>query len=141
MSGSKKQPLPTSVNFATAGLGGLIGWVAIHPFNTLGIRMNLASQSGVPTESSFLKFSTNIVHNEGVAALYSGLNAGLLRQLFYATSRFGLFEVFRDELAKHRETDFLSRLAAGCSSGGILHTILLLYGIFHSKSFIQVWLP
>lgn len=120
MSGQKQQSIPTSVNFATAGIGGLIGWVAIHPFNTLGIRMNLASQSGVATESSFFKFSSNIVRQEGVLALYSGLNAGLLRQLFYATSRFGLFEVFRDELAKYRETDFLSRLVAGCSSGGKL---------------------
>ena len=52
-------------------------------------------------------------------ALYSGLGAGLLRQFFYATSRFGFFEVFRDELAKYRETDFLSRLVAGVTSGGL----------------------
>lgn len=119
MSAAKKnQPLPTSINFATAGLGGLIGWMAIHPFNTLGIRMNLASQSGAPVESSFLKFSLKLVKDEGALALYSGLSAGLLRQVFYATSRFGLFEVFRDELAKYRETDFVSRLISGCTSGG-----------------------
>lgn len=52
-------------------------------------------------------------------SLYNGLSAGLLKQLFYATSRFGLFEVFRDELAKHRPTDMLSRFIAGVSSGGI----------------------
>jgi len=51
--------------------------------------------------------------------LYSGLSAGLLRQIFYATSRFGLFEVFRDEMAKYRPTDFYSRLITGCASGGI----------------------
>jgi solute carrier family 25 (mitochondrial oxoglutarate transporter), member 11 len=119
MSQSKNKPLPTSVNFATAGIGGLIGWIIVHPFNTLGIRMNLASQSGAPVESSFLKFSSNIVKKEGLLSLYSGLSAGLLRQLFYATSRFGLFEVFRDELAKHRETDFVSRLVSGCTSGGV----------------------
>ena len=27
-------PLPTSINFATAGLGGILGWVVVHPFNT-----------------------------------------------------------------------------------------------------------
>ena len=34
-------PLPTSVKFATAGLGGVMGWVVVHPFNTCAIRMNL----------------------------------------------------------------------------------------------------
>lgn len=119
MSTGNKKPLPSSISFATAGAGGLIGWMAIHPFNTLGIRMNLASSSGAANvETSFVKFSQQIVQKEGVKALYSGLGAGLLRQFFYATSRFGFFEVFRDELAKYRETDFLSRLVAGVSSGG-----------------------
>jgi solute carrier family 25 oxoglutarate transporter 11 len=118
MSNGNKKPLPSSISFATAGAGGLIGWIAIHPFNTLGIRMNLASSSGAASEASFVKFSQQIIKNEGVKALYSGLGAGLLRQFFYATSRFGFFEVFRDELAKYRETDFLSRLVAGVSSGG-----------------------
>lgn len=115
--------IPTSVNFATAGLGGLLGWVVIHPFNTLGIRMNLASSSGAVVETSFVKFSSNILKTEGVGALYKGLGAGLLRQLFYATSRFGFFEVFRDTLAKYRETDFLSRLICGVVSGGVAAAI------------------
>lgn len=56
---------------------------------------------------------------KGVMSLYDGIGAGLLRQVFYCTARFGLFEVFRDELAKHRPTDIASRLVAGCSAGGI----------------------
>lgn len=115
--------VPTSVNFFTAGLGGLIGWVVIHPFNTLGIRMNLASSSGASVETSFLKFSSSILKKEGVGALYKGLGAGLLRQLFYATSRFGFFEVFRDNLAKYRETDFFSRMICGVVSGGLAAAI------------------
>lgn len=115
--------IPTSVNFFTAGLGGLIGWVVIHPFNTLGIRMNLASSSGASAETSFFKFSSSIISKEGTGALYKGLGAGLLRQLFYATSRFGFFEVFRDTMAKYRETDFLSRLVCGVVSGGVAAAI------------------
>jgi solute carrier family 25 oxoglutarate transporter 11 len=116
---NKQKPLPASVSFATAGLGGLIGWVAIHPFNTLGIRMNLASASGSTASTSFLKFSSTIIKEKGIKSLYDGLAAGLLRQLFYATSRFGFFEVFRDQLAKYRETDFLSRFVCGVTSGGM----------------------
>lgn len=119
-SSAPKKTVPTSVNFATAGLGGLIGWIAIHPFNTLGIRMNLSTGSTTAGSKpvGFVQFSKGIVQKEGVLSLYSGLSAGLVRQLFYATSRFGFFEVFRDQMAKYRETDFISRAIAGITSGG-----------------------
>jgi solute carrier family 25 oxoglutarate transporter 11 len=117
---NKPKTVPTSVNFATAGLGGLFGWMGIHPFNTLGIRMNLATQSAEGAKSiSFIQFSKQVIQKQGVSSLYDGLSAGLIRQLFYATSRFGFFEVFRDEMAKYRETDFISRAIAGVTSGGV----------------------
>jgi solute carrier family 25 oxoglutarate transporter 11 len=56
---------------------------------------------------------------KGFMSLYDGLSAGILRQVFYTTSRFGLYEVFRDEMAKYRPTDFFSRMLTGCVSGGI----------------------
>lgn len=112
-------PLSMATNFATAGAGGLMGWVVVHPFNTLGIRMNLsAAANGKPV--SFYRFSQNIVAHEGVSALYQGIGAGLLRQLFYATSRFGLFEVFRDMWAQYRPMDIVGRLVCGMVSGGEL---------------------
>jgi solute carrier family 25 (mitochondrial oxoglutarate transporter), member 11 len=100
------------VSFFTAGLGGCLGWVVVHPFNTLAIRMNLASQAADATTApkSFAAYSSNVIKSEGFMSLYSGLSAGVLRQIFYATSRFGLFEVFRDEMAKYRPTDIWSRL-------------------------------
>lgn len=58
-----------------------------------------------------------MIAKEGVLTLYSGLSAGITRQIFYATSRFGLFEVFRDKMAQYRETDLFSRLLTGCASG------------------------
>jgi len=119
MSSKEAKPISATVNFATAGLGGLFGWFMVHPFNTMGIRMNLASTSAPGAQSqSFTRALVTTVQKEGVLSLYSGLSAGLMRQLFYATSRFGLFEVFRDELAKYRETDFFSRLFCGVTSGG-----------------------
>lgn len=123
MTEAKPKPISASVNFATAGAGGLLGWICVHPFNTLSIRMNLAGANPASTApKTFLKFAQHAVKSDGVLGLYSGLGAGLLRQLFYATSRFGFFEVFRDELAKYRETDFVSRLLCGVTAGG---TILL----------------
>lgn len=106
--------------FTTAGLAGIGGWIVVHPFNTVAVRMNLASMSNSGhTKQSFPVFLRGIVAKEGVLTLYQGLSAGITRQVFYATSRFGLFEVLRDGIAKHRKTDIWSRLTAGCVSGGL----------------------
>jgi hypothetical protein len=61
----------------------------------------------------FVTYVATAIREEGFLSLYEGLGAGITRQIFYATSRFGLFEVFRDALAKYRETDLLSRLFVG----------------------------
>ena len=40
--------LPKSVVFGTSGLGGCLGWMIVHPANTLAVRWNLASMQGKP---------------------------------------------------------------------------------------------
>jgi solute carrier family 25 oxoglutarate transporter 11 len=35
----------TFVNFSTAGMGGILGWILIHPMNTVAVRMNLHNLS------------------------------------------------------------------------------------------------
>jgi solute carrier family 25 (mitochondrial oxoglutarate transporter), member 11 len=107
-----------TVSFASSGLGGVIAWVIIHPANTVGVRMNLQRFSAGVPETNFIRYSKAFIAKEGVAGLYDGLSAGITRQLFYATSRMGLFELFRDKLATVRKTDFLSRLLVGVASGG-----------------------
>lgn len=42
---------------------------------------------------SAVRLTINIVKQQGILALYSGLSASLLRQLTYSTARFGLYEV------------------------------------------------
>jgi len=49
---------------------------------------------------SFFTYSKNMVQKNGVQTLYDGIGAGTMRQIFYATSRFGLFEVLRDQMAE-----------------------------------------
>lgn len=96
--------LPKSVVFASSGLGGMAGWVVVHPFNTIAVRSNLASASGQTFSLSAM------AKNQGWMSVYDGLSAGVARQIFYATSRFGLFETFRDMLHEYRgKTDFASR--------------------------------
>ena len=110
--------LPTSVKFATAGVGGILGWIVVHPFNTLAVRMNLASAQPGYQQVSFFRFTARTVTEKGIASVYDGLAAGCTRQIFYATSRFGLFETFRDKLHEYRgQTGPAERLAAGLTSG------------------------
>lgn len=66
--------------------------------------MNLASMQGK-------KFSLNgMIKESGLMSVYDGLGAGVWRQVFYASSRFGLFEICRDKLHDIRgKTDFAGR--------------------------------
>lgn len=111
---SKPKELPKPVIFASSGLGGCMGWCVVHPANTVAVRMNLSAMQGK-------KFSfSGMVKQSGLMSVYDGLSAGVLRQVFYATGRFGLFETFRDELHKIRgKTDFASRVCVGAVTGGI----------------------
>ena len=103
----------------------------MHPFNTLAVRMSLRSASvsvagaKAVRESSFYRYMMTTIKEQGVINLYSRLSAGILRLVFYATSRFGLFEVFRNEMAKYRPTDIWSRLSTGMLSGGVAAIISL----------------
>ena len=83
--------------FASAGLGGVLGWCVVHPANTVAVQMTL--QSDPAKSMSFYRFSRELVSKRGILSLYDGLSAGCARQVFYATSRIGLFEVFRDLFA------------------------------------------
>ena len=97
-------PLSKAAIFATAGMGGCLGWTIIHPFNTIAVRWNLASMAG-------REFSLRgMVAESGAMSVYDGLSAGVLRQVLYASARFGLFETGRDMLHEYRgKTDFASR--------------------------------
>ena len=120
--------------------------------------MNLASavaaSSGNATASlSFPKYLSMTIREQGAMSLYSGLSAGLLRQIFYTTSRLGLFEVFRDEMAKYRPTDIWSRLSTGIVSGGTYlfrgtfftplktNTTLKFLSSIHSILLLWTWHP
>lgn len=111
-------PLSKPIIFATSGMGGVMGWCIVHPFNTLAVRINLASMNPGAAPKPFVAYASELIATEGVSSLYAGLGAGCLRQIFYATSRYGLFETFRDAAAKYRETDFAQRFTLASVAGG-----------------------
>ena len=115
---SATDAVSTPIKFATAGIAGNMAWCVIHPCNTLAVRMNLASLQPGYKPVSFFKFASQNVAANGFKSLYAGLSAGITRQIFYATSRFGLFEIYRDKILEIRgKLGFAERLVAGLSSG------------------------
>ena len=122
-----KGELSTGLKFATAGLGGIFGWWCVHPLNTCSVQMNLLGASGRPLPA-FHTFVSQLVRERGFLSLYDGIGAGTVRQIFYATSRFGLFEVLRDAMSavaspETREVTPTVRLCAGLSSGALAAVI------------------
>lgn len=110
--------VPLSVKFATAGISGVLAWCCVHPCNTFAVRMNLASMQPGYKPLSFFKFASQNIAEKGFKSAYDGLFAGNLRQIIYASARFGLFEVYRDKLLQIRgKVGPLERLVAGLSSG------------------------
>jgi len=87
----------------------------------MAIRMNLVTMSQTTSPSlptpSLIKFTSNIIEKEGIGALYKGLSAGIVRQIFYATSRLGIFEILRDKVAQYWKIDFKIRVVLGAIAG------------------------
>mmetsp|Transcript_63967 Transcript_63967/g.187657 ORF Transcript_63967/g.187657 Transcript_63967/m.187657 type:complete len:300 (-) Transcript_63967:110-1009(-) len=119
MAAKVEKPLPGWVAFGTSGFGGVFGWLFIHPVNTVGIRMNLASINNPGVKNRFSTFALDAIKRDGVGGLYNGLGAGIWRQIFYASSRYGLFQMLRDKVAEHREVDLISRLFCASAAGGM----------------------
>jgi solute carrier family 25 oxoglutarate transporter 11 len=58
--------LSTLAKFTTAGLAGIFGWIVVHPFNTLAVRMNLANYTqAVGAGMNFGQFAKTIIAREG----------------------------------------------------------------------------
>lgn len=92
----------------------MAGWAIVHPANTLAVRWNLASMQGKKLSLAAM------IEKYGALSFYDGIAAGISRQIFYATARFGLFETFRDMLHEYRgKTDFASRVGIGAITGGM----------------------
>jgi solute carrier family 25 oxoglutarate transporter 11 len=82
------------------------------------VRIQLAANSGQSTNPLFIARSMK------PSELYTGLSAGLLRQMVYTTARLGFFDTFMGRLqgrAKEQGTSvgFAERALAGLSAGGL----------------------
>ena len=80
--------------FLIGSASGCFATICIQPMDMVKTRIQLSAASGGATNP--LLITSQLLRNEGFAGLYSGLSAGLLRQVIYTGSRLGLYDMFTD---------------------------------------------
>ncbi|KAJ9159176.1 hypothetical protein P3X46_024698 [Hevea brasiliensis] len=68
-----------------------------------------------------ISLGIRIIHSEGVAALFSGVSATILRQTLYSTTRMGLYQVLKQKWAEPDTGNLplLRKIVAGLVAGGV----------------------
>uniref|UniRef100_A0A6P7GB63 Mitochondrial dicarboxylate carrier-like n=1 Tax=Diabrotica virgifera virgifera TaxID=50390 RepID=A0A6P7GB63_DIAVI len=82
-----------------------------HPLDLIKVHLQTQQEGKL----SIVGLTINIVKKQGIAALYNGISASLLRQLTYSTTRFGIYEVAK----QNTESDtFAAKVAIAAIAGG-----------------------
>ena len=93
-----------------------------HPLDLLKVHLQTNQEGKI----SVVRLTISIIQKQGIAALYNGLSASLLRQLTYSTMRFGAYEVGKQTFESSGHSLLFSQklLLAGVSgaAGGVLGT-------------------
>lgn len=127
--------------FVEGGIASIIAGCSTHPLDLLKVRMQLQGETQKPNLRPALAFQPGTVHpsrpqprvglitvgvklvqQEGVAALFSGVSATVLRQLLYSTTRMGLYDMFKKKWSDPNAGGTMpltTKITAGLISGGI----------------------
>lgn len=135
--------------FVEGGVASIVAGCSTHPLDLIKVRMQLQGESApaVQTLRPALAFHTTaahtghihiptppppprvgpisvgvrIVQQEGVAALFSGVSATVLRQTLYSTTRMGLYDMMKQKWSdpKTNSMPLTKKIGAGLIAGGI----------------------
>jgi solute carrier family 25 oxoglutarate transporter 11 len=78
--------------FVTGSLAGMFATTCIQPIDMVKVRIQLLA--GTADAAGPITIASNMIKNEGFSAFYTGLSAGLTRQVVYTGARLGLFDKF-----------------------------------------------
>ncbi|XP_043997451.1 uncharacterized protein LOC122845312 [Gambusia affinis] len=122
-------PPTAAVKFVGAGTAACIADLLTFPLDTAKVRLQVQGETSiseamgkVPAVKYRGVFGTIItmVRTEGPLSLYSGLVAGLQRQMSFASIRIGLYDSVKQFYTKGSDhVSIGSRLLAGCTTGGM----------------------
>lgn len=106
--------------FVTGSMSGMFATCCIQPMDMIKVRIQLGAAEGGAT--SPVTIASQMIKNEGFLSLYSGLSAGLTRQVVYTGARLGLFDIFTD-MSKEKQYEnvpgFVKKSVCALGAGGI----------------------
>ncbi|XP_072248290.1 dicarboxylate carrier UCP2-like isoform X1 [Leuresthes tenuis] len=123
--GTTSDLAPTAASkIFSAGTAGCVADLVTFPLDTAKVRLQIQGESRSSAEGHTVKYRgvfgtiIAIVKTEGPRGLYSGLVAGLQRQMCFASVRIGLYDTMKQLYARGSENAGLgTRLLAGCTTG------------------------
>ncbi|KAF9682476.1 hypothetical protein SADUNF_Sadunf05G0112900 [Salix dunnii] len=137
--------------FVEGGIASIVAGSSTHPLDLIKVRMQLQGENlpnpqqvhslrpayafnsaAIPHNSVHapppplprvgpISVGVRIFQSEGVAALFSGISATVLRQTLYSTTRMGLYDVFKQKWTNPDTGNMplMSKITAGLIAGGI----------------------
>ncbi|KNA08756.1 hypothetical protein SOVF_159700 [Spinacia oleracea] len=133
--------------FVEGGIASIIAGCSTHPLDLIKVRMQLQGEPSVVPPTANLRpalafhpsagshtvsipspprvgpvgVGVRIVQQDGVAALFTGVSATVLRQTLYSTTRMGLYEILKRKWTDPNSGNLSlgRKIAAGLVAGGI----------------------
>ncbi|XP_070761429.1 dicarboxylate carrier UCP2-like isoform X1 [Enoplosus armatus] len=150
MAGGKTADLaPTvAVKIFSAGAAGCVADLVTFPLDTAKVRLQIQGESRLSLEGQKAKyrgvFGTlfTMVKTEGPRSLYSGLVAGLQRQMSFASIRIGLYDSMKQFYTMGSDNAGIgTRLLAGCTTGAMAVALAQPTDVVKVRFQAQVRLP
>ncbi|GMK55956.1 hypothetical protein CspeluHIS016_0210120 [Cutaneotrichosporon spelunceum] len=107
-----KQPYP----FWLGGVAGSMAACCTHPLDVMRVRMQTAA-----TKPTFIGSIKQVLTQNGVRGLYTGLTASVFRQMTYSLTRLGVYDSIKTKLSKNGAKHLgMGELTACAASAGAL---------------------
>jgi solute carrier family 25 oxoglutarate transporter 11 len=104
--------------FATGSIAGMFATCCIQPIDMVKVRIQLLA--GGAEAAGPITIAGNMLKNEGFGAFYTGLSAGLTRQVVYTGARLGLFDTFTGMVkTPGKPLSFAENSLCALSAGGL----------------------
>ncbi|NWH64259.1 UCP3 protein, partial [Geococcyx californianus] len=123
-------PPTATVKFFSAGMAACIADLCTFPLDTAKVRLQIQGEVQIPRSTSTMEYRgvlgtlSTMVKMEGPRSLYSGLVAGLQRQMSFASIRIGLYDSVKQLYTPKgaESTGLAARVLAGCTTGAVAVT-------------------
>jgi len=115
--------IPKSVltELLTSGISVSTANTVTNPLDVIKVRLQLARKDITPGTKppGMLRTGINVVKNEGVLALWSGLGPSLARGFFFGGARLGLYTPIKAAICGDVKPSFEMKVLSGSLSGGL----------------------